>query len=152
MQTPISDTDKIENAFEKLRGLGYIARGGPNGFLCCQNCAGTKIASDVNALSPDERAKVRGAVFYHEQDAEAFTDGGTLYIAYGPVSCEAGEFGESIKAVGEALASALREAGLNVKWDGDPDTRIGIYLGAYAPPRRIRDEEEEDEDSPWYEN
>ena len=138
----ITEADKIENAFKKLREQGYIARGGPDGFLCCQNCAGTQIANDVNAMPPEERAKVRGAVFYHAQDAEAFSDGGTLYIAYGPVECEAGEFGEDIKAVGEALASALRAEGLDVKWDGDPDTRIGIDLGPYAPPRRTLEDDE----------
>lgn len=136
----ITDADRIENAFVKLREQGYIARGGPDGFLCCQNCAGTQIANDVDAMTPEERSKVRGAVFYHQQDAEAFTDGGTLFISFGPIECGAGTIGEDIQIVGNALAAGLRAAGLEIIWDDSPDTRIGIPLG----PRRGRWTPDED--------
>lgn len=122
------DVDRVMRAFKSLRNGGYIARGGERGYKCCGGCGGSQIATDVARMTPAKRAKVRGAVFYSSQDAEAFGHKGRkLHISYGKVSChDLGEFGDDTVAVGEALATALRAEGLKVEWNGDASETVKV--------------------------
>lgn len=129
MTTTSTDPKELLNqAFKKLRALGFVAR---QNFSCCNGCAGAEIAGDVAALSEGRRAHVAGAVFYTRQDTDCMYDRrgafrGT-WVTYGPVTCsKVGTFGLPAAEVGKAVAEALREVGLGVEWDGDPATRIWV--------------------------
>jgi len=89
----------LSNAFAQLRKQGYVAK---QNFLCCQSCGWA-------ALSEDE-AKL--AVFYHKQDHQDFKKGSDLYLAW------AGD--------GNYIANTLRNFGMEVDWDGTPNTRIVV--------------------------
>lgn len=69
-------------AFGTLNELGYIAR---EDFACCGTCAGyelTMLAEEaIDRGRPAE--SIRGAVFYHRQDAERFALGEDFHLGYG---------------------------------------------------------------------
>lgn len=121
------DRAKLDAAFKALRRAGYIAR---QSYKCCSNCAGAQIATDVAAMSEAKRSAVRGVVTYNRQNGTALDcKGGILYIGYGPVHCDGvGTIGDDTKTVGDALATALRDAGLRVVWNGDPIERIAVTV------------------------
>jgi hypothetical protein len=118
----VESKNRLTKAFRALRREGLVAK---QKFMCCRNCAGTKIGNDVEAMPEEERAKIKGAVFYTTQDAEPERNG--LYLAYGPIETEKhGTIGEHTRAVGARIVKALRAEGLKVKWDGSPNTRIHV--------------------------
>ncbi len=108
-------------------------------FSCCGTCGTAEIGAE---RTPVEAAKGHGFresayTFFHDQDAEQLWETpATLFLNYGA-------FGESartrvpasaIKRVGERIAAALRRQGLEVTWDGDPDTRIAISITDWRKP------------------
>ncbi len=124
----MTDKDKLNAAFKNLRKQGFIAK---QNFQCCNSCAGYEIATQVKEMPEAKRAKVKGVVTYNRQSTErAFHPrwgNGHLLITYGPVTVdEVGEFGLPTVEVGNALKAALEEQGLKVKWDGNPDSCIGV--------------------------
>ena len=66
--------------------------------------------------------EVKGHVFYHMQDTEAAAETGTLWLAYGSL---AGDEEDSV-TVGHAVAEAIGDVGLNVRWDGSLSKRICV--------------------------
>ena len=70
-----------------------------------------------------EGRKVRGYVFFHQQDAEGAVDG-SLYLSYG-----ARADGESAQlAIAKEVVAVLKRAGLDASWNGRYDTRISVKL------------------------
>src|SRR5260370_41085794 len=91
-------------AFSTLSDLGYIAR---DDFACCGGCAGYELTmlaeEEIDRGRPAE--SIRGAVYYHRQDAERFAAGSDFHLGYGPLdSVKYGELGLPPDRVG-------REAG-----------------------------------------
>jgi len=126
----VSGKAALDRAFVGMRKLGLIAR---QAFLCCGNCAGSELASKVGAMPEAKRIKVKGVVFYHRQDAARLNENGGTYLAYGPLGISGiGEVGEPAVWIGEQVVRLCREEGLDVEWNGDPDTRVWVqYPGPY---------------------
>ena len=90
---------RIDEAFAALREQGFFAKAH---HTCCQSCGLAEIPAD----------KEMAYVFYHMQDAENLKDAGVCYLAWG--------------GRGQTICSALREAGLEVDWNGSEHTRIEV--------------------------
>ena len=95
---------RIDEAFAALREQGFFAKAH---HTCCQSCGLAEIPED----------KEMAYVFYHMQDAENLKDAGVCYLAWG------GKVGEKF---GHTICDTIREAGLEVDWDGSEHTRIKV--------------------------
>jgi hypothetical protein len=118
----VTDTDRLELIFQTLSQRGIVPR---HNFTCCGTCGAAEIGYEIEK----EAAKgkdVKGYVFYHEQDTESAVDGYGLYFNYGAVG-ESASASDHI-AIGEMLASALRENGFEVGWDNSLSRRVGLKL------------------------
>src|SRR5690349_8870266 len=129
-----SNKEKLNIAFKALRRANIVAR---QNFRCCQSCAGSEIATDVEKML-DNGKKVVGWVFYHRQDYDhAFTSSrwnrnpsGNLYLAFTGGSTEKyDKNGLSTEEIGRIVAVILHSVGLVFEWDGSADTRILVKLG-----------------------
>lgn len=76
----------------------------------------------------DESA--RGFAFFHSRSTASAASGRGLTLYYGGFD----ESEETTAATGREVAAALREAGLDVEWGGDPSKAIDVP----APDRRRR--------------
>lgn len=114
----------LTKAFQNLRKSGYLAR---QSFGCCASCAGAELAGKVREMAPSKRANVRGAVFYHRQDAASLRQNKPLMIRYGDVEVSGiGSVGIPTIEAGQEIVSALKAEGLDVKWSGDPNECIMV--------------------------
>ena len=95
---------RIDDAFAALREMGFFAKAN---HTCCQSCGLAEIPAD----------KEMAYVFYHMQDAENLKDAGVCYLAWG------GKVGEKF---GHTICDTIREAGLEVDWNGSEHTRIKV--------------------------
>ncbi len=95
---------RIDDAFAALREQGFFAKAN---HTCCQSCGLAEIPAD----------KEMAYVFYHMQDAENLKDAGVCYLAWG------GKVGEKF---GHTICDTIREAGLEVDWNGSEHTRIAV--------------------------
>lgn len=127
----------LNEAFKVLRKMGYIAR---QAFSCCSSCAGYDIChSTGEAIKKDPRKKdkLRGCVFYTRQDYDSMLGTGEVYIAFGGMNItDIGRVGVSDVEVGNDVARVLREAGIEVTWNGSPDRRIIAHVPAEKVIRR----------------
>jgi hypothetical protein len=125
----VTDNDRLATAFRTLEKGGILAR----------ERLGISL-SDGWALIRDAHHEVesaRGAVFYHEQDLQGAVRG-SLMLAFGGLG------DHSDAEIGAEIAAVLREHGLTVDWDGDPQRRICVAMrwqarlpgdpAAVAPP------------------
>ena len=96
---------RIDDAFDALRKQGFFAKAH---HTCCQSCGLAEIPDD----------KKDAYVFYHMQDADYLKEDGICYLAWGGTVV--------IHDLGHAICTALREAGLEVDWDGSVQTRIAV--------------------------
>jgi hypothetical protein len=123
--------DRIDVAFKSLEEQGFIARAC---FMCCSGCAGSAVCCEVEEMKPEARAKVKGLIYYHQQDADSAHGGygghsgdQPLYIRFGPLNtAKEGTVGLTAKEVGNAARTALRASGLKVKWNGSTGTCIRV--------------------------
>ena len=90
---------RIDDAFAALREMGFFAKAH---HTCCQSCGLAEIPED----------KEDAYVFYHMQDAEGLKQDGVSYLAWG--------------GCGQTICTALREAGLEIDWNGSEHTRIKV--------------------------
>ena len=113
------DTTKelLTVAFKNLRKRKIIAR---QNFLCCGGCAAAALG---DKLEEEKNADKIGAVYFHRQDNERFTDAGILMLGYG---ARPGQGEERDKAIGRILVEELIKAGLTPKWNGSPWQRVEI--------------------------
>ncbi len=100
---------RIDDAFAALRDKGFFAKAN---HTCCQSCGLADIPED---------GRYDEYVFYHMQDAERLKDDGVCYLAWG----FSGPTLET-KRKGRLICTALREAGLEVDWNGSQHTRIAV--------------------------
>ena len=90
----------LSKAFAELRKNGYFAK---QNFLCCQSCVWAELTdAGVN----------ENAVFYHNQDHQDFKKGDDLYLAW--------------SGDGNYIAETLISFGMQINWDGTPNTKIKI--------------------------
>ncbi|MFI6771328.1 DUF6891 domain-containing protein [Streptomyces sp. NPDC050355] len=116
---------RVAQAFAALGAEGLTAR---MDFTCCSRCGLGEMAA--------ERAEGdRGFAFFHHQDTESAAEGHGLAVRYGSYADFEEASGEAPARqapaderaeIGRAVAAALGEAGLSVRWDGDPDRVIEV--------------------------
>ncbi|WP_214321788.1 DUF6891 domain-containing protein [Nonomuraea sediminis] len=116
----VLDSDRLLRAFRDLDLAGIVAR---VDFACCQSCGISEIGGEV---PESERDAYRGYVFCHRQDMAAAVQGGGLFLAYG-IFTDADRAADQAE-IGAEVAAAIRGRGLEVDWNGDPGTRIGVPL------------------------
>ena len=150
-----SDYDRMVAAFADLTGQGVLAR---MNFTCCQNCGTSEIDDERTPLvgaAPGQYAWREWAyAFFHQQDAARLAEEPTvLHLSYSafraaphldPVLVRAARDGdadaarrvriETDGAVGTMVAAALREQGLTVDWDGNPDARLAVSITDWRKP------------------
>lgn len=128
---------RCNQAFKALQKMGYIAR---QNYTCCRSCAGAAIAEEVAGWNDAKRNKLKGAVYYHQQDYAGAFGGNTrvkrstvgeLHVRYGQVGVINDDrttcwYGKSDLEIGQDVAEALRNAGLYVQWNGDPARTIVV--------------------------
>jgi hypothetical protein len=115
--TSPTDCDRLERAFSELDRSGIVAR---QNFSDCGTCGAAEIGGEMAAARRAGR-KVRGYVFFHEQDSERAVDG-LLYMNYGGEDpSEAAQL-----AIAREVVATLKQAGLHATWNGRRDTRIRV--------------------------
>lgn len=117
---PVTDCDRLEQAFSSLEAAGIVCR---QNFTCCGTCGSSEIWDEIDEVR-SAGAPVHGYAFFHMQDTESAVDGYGLYLAYGAV--EDGE--RAAVDVGRRIADEVSRAGLQVDWDGSWAKRIGVKL------------------------
>lgn len=114
--------DNLDAAFRLLRSIGYVAK---RSFLCCRGCAGSAIATSVDADRMAGKTDHAGFVFYTRQDLEDIRSGNDFYLSYGTTN--------SVRdpvEVGRDVVTALALFGVETEWDGDPKTCILIKVAS----------------------
>lgn len=123
--------DLLTKAFKLFRRAGFVAR---KNYLCCQSCAGAALGTMVEAMPAEKRKKVKGVVYFHNQDAEFFRRSGTVYLAYGQIAISHNRVvGLPAIDVGNAIVEILKSVGLDYEWDGSDDTRILVKKKVEVP-------------------
>jgi hypothetical protein len=118
-----TDCDALDVAFAALERGGIAAR---HDYACCQTCGHNDIQAEL-AQGRD----VRGYVFYHRQDTEKALAGYGLMLSYGAMSSDE----RAQLKIGQQIVFALRDAGLEVAWSGNPYERI--YIRHFQWQRRF---------------
>jgi hypothetical protein len=111
-----TDCDRLDSVFYHLHERGICALGNTGYELS----DGYPEVAEVVANAP--AGHYHGYCFYHGQDVEGALAGHGLWIAYGALDDDEPRG----IAIGAAVATALREAGFHVDWDGSYATRICI--------------------------
>ncbi len=147
------DHDRLGAAFAHLGRQGVVAR---MNFTCCQNC-GTDEIDDERTPDPGGGQypwREWAYTFFHQQDAERLGDvPAVLFLSYSafrasprldPALLQAARAGDeearrrvrvaTDSEVGTIVATALRDHGLTVEWDGDPDQRIRVVVTDWRKP------------------
>lgn len=121
---------KMSNAFKAMRSEGLMAR---QSFSCCRNCAGYELATTLKAKTKAEKEAFKGCAFFTKQDAAPrecsrdFRSFSGLYISYGQLGVSGEkDYGLPTEEVGAIVKKCLEHAGLEVEWDGTPETRIFV--------------------------
>ena len=126
-----TDCDRLDDAFAELNAAGIIAL----------HNAGYTMSDgheDVGEeLHRRGRNGIRGYCFYHGQDLERAVAGEGLTLAFGDLDAE----DDQKVVIGREVKQALERAGLSVKWNGDPGTRIEVCKLDWK--RRRRDASDE---------
>ncbi len=118
-KTP-TDCDRLARAFAALERSGIVAR---QNFSDCTTCGVTEIKGEMDDARKAGK-RVRGYVFFHEQDVEHAVEDGALYLSYGAAeSSEAAQL-----AIAREVVASLKQAGLDVAWSGRLAERIGLSL------------------------
>lgn len=106
-----------------MRKAGLIAR---QNFSCCGGCGG----GELETLWLQRGRKAKGGVFYHSQAAARLRKGDDLNLIYGQFDAtvegvqQKSEFDTT--KTGEVVVQCLRDAGLVVEWNGDPDRTVEV--------------------------
>jgi len=129
-------------AFGELSDMGYIAR---EDYSCCGGCAGyelTMLAEEaIDRGRPAE--SIRGAVYYHHQDAQRYAVGDDFHLGYGPLgSTRYGDLGLPTEQVGREVVDVLGSHGIGTEWDGNGDTRIRVLVSTLTDPWPAFDDDE----------
>lgn len=110
---------KLIEAFDRLERDGIIYNAG-SGYT--ENDAIDDLSQKLQELTPEARKRVWGYCLYHEQDAERALKEKFLMISFGALDDQP----PTVLKVGKAVAAALMDLGLSVKWNGSVHDRIRI--------------------------
>jgi hypothetical protein len=113
----VTDCDRLDRAFEALRGCGVLTR--HRCGLTIQD--GLDVIDDLYAEAGGEQSDLLGYCFYHLQDMEGamFGERG-IWLAFG-------SFPSSRKLaveVGQLVRAEFEGAGFAVEWDGTAESRL----------------------------
>jgi hypothetical protein len=116
-----TDCDQLDRAFVRLNEQGICALHGTG------NTQDDGFDAVVDALSvegvPEDH--FHGYCFYGSQDIDHALDGEGLLLAFGHLGRSEATDTEHV-AVGQRVCEALRQAGLEVAWDGSSKRRIAL--------------------------
>ncbi|MFC4529877.1 DUF6891 domain-containing protein [Sphaerisporangium dianthi] len=107
-----TDPERLTRAFTNLEAAGVTAR---ENFACCRSCGQAEIGE---AGSPD----ARGFVYFHQQCTDTAAEGHGLTLLYGGFDGSP----DTTATIGRQVVAALTEAGLPVKWNGDPGRAMTV--------------------------
>lgn len=114
-----TDCDKLDRVFEQLNqqricALQYVGDTMDDGY--------GSVSDTINADGvPEDR--YMGYCFYHSQDMDRALQGDGLMLAFGYLDSD--EPKDAVP-VGQMICDALRQEGLEVKWDGTHKRRIEL--------------------------
>lgn len=117
---PVTDCDRLDEAFAELETRGIVAR---QDFSCCGTCGAAEILEEMEGAAAAGVA-VRGYVFYHAQDTESAVEGHGLCLSYGTGADDEG----GALAIGREIVAVLARHGLAPAWDGRWGQRITLPL------------------------
>lgn len=109
-----TDCDALDSAFAALEREGITTR---HDYACCQTCGHNNIHEES-----EQGRSIQGYVFYHHQDTEKALAGYGLMLSYGALNTDE----RTRLKIGQRIVFALRDAGLEVAWSGNPYERIYI--------------------------
>lgn len=116
---------KLTRAFALLRKEGFVAR---QRFSCCRGCAGCALATEQQEKQAAGEKLPKSYVYYTKQEGFISTYGGEhatkLYLSFGDFTSE-GQ-GEPTDTSGYTIVKALKEAGLEFQWNGNPESCIVV--------------------------
>jgi hypothetical protein len=115
----VTDYDRLTAALEALEQRGIVAR---QNFTCCQSCGHAEIGDELEQFEA-AGGVARGYVFFHQQATEGAVDGEDINFAYGSTT----EAVDSVEIASE-LAAELRQAGLQVDWNGESSMCVMVGL------------------------
>jgi hypothetical protein len=113
---------KIRTVFKELEKEGYLAR---MNYYPCRECADFALLDEADDAEIDGKI-IKGLVHYTEQDEECLWENGFVYLCYRAFN-GTGESSTLTKELGEHLVETLKNAGVIVDWNGDPDRLICLY-------------------------
>ena len=119
--------EAVKQVFSELRKTWLLAR---MNYLCCSSCAGYALGERADELAAKDKP-VRGAVYYHRQDADHWEHSGKLDIrfrAWTPKGMDYSHEAELTRGIGHQVVAALRGKGLNVEWGGDHYKCIQVHV------------------------
>lgn len=114
---------RVRDAFRELRQRGYIAR---QGWMCCIDCAGARIAEDHEAIRRHGKRLTRGAVLFSREDQAQRQEEGCFPVMFAPFGADRCRRIPISKAMGEEVREVFDRHGLGVDWDGDIDEPIMV--------------------------
>ena len=122
---------RVKGAFGALRKIGFITR---SNFSCCMSCA----VAELSEMA--EKPRRNRAAYWHRQDEEHFRKTGVLFLRYCylPAKGIEGDTVPITTQIGEQVAAALRKAGLELDWNGDPRTSI-VISGIAVPSLTVKE-------------
>ena len=124
----VTDCDRLDSAFDQLATSGILT-GQDVGMTM------SDVRDDMWAAVDQARRRGQGArgwVAFHRQDVDRVVDTGTLCIAYAAAT----DLDDDFRLIGTEVAEALRSAGFEVDWNGDPARRIELHGLAWQKRRR----------------
>lgn len=115
---PVTDCDRLDEAFAALRAAGVLA---------LYN-AGMTPSEGIDEMSEQyhaaggKRSGIVGYCFYHRQDMEYALNHDSLGLAYGAID------GDHVRGVevGERVRAAIEAAGLRVAWSGSIADKMDV--------------------------
>ncbi len=136
-----TDWDRLNSAFGELTA---------NGILALHNAGYTSSDAHADAwgiINTDSPGAWRGFAYYHGQDVERAVEGLSLFLGFDAIA----EGIDAKRAIGEEIVATLRESGLEVQWNGDPEVRFQIdnldWKKRTDPPEEGSDQDDDDEGS-----
>lgn len=121
-----TDCDRLDHALAELEKNGIIAR---QNFSDCGTCGAAEIVDEMKRARTAGK-RLRGYVFFHQQDAEGAVEG-SLHMSYGTdTPSEAAHL-----AIARELVAALKNVGFTPQWNGRLDTRVGLSHLAWKKRR-----------------
>ena len=117
----ITDYDLLDAAFLKLDSEGIVARHNFDYTLTSGTYEISLIAYERNEAHKNDG---RGWCFYTSQSVERAVKKGYLTLAYGSVI----QTKEAVTLIAKEIVSAVKNEGLEVEWDNDPNMPIIVKL------------------------